>query len=73
MVRPEKFYRFKRNADSLQFFEDGVYCGTLPLRVLCRMAKEKTRPRHNGIKAQTGGVEEQSEAASVGTSFKTNS
>ena len=41
MVRPKVEFRIQRNGNSLQFFHDGVYCGSLPLPLLCALAKQQ--------------------------------
>lgn len=39
MVRPVEEYRIQKNGKSVQFFESGEYCGSLPLKYLCALAK----------------------------------
>ena len=41
MVRPKVEFRFQRNGNSLQFFHNGVYCGSLALPLLCALAKQE--------------------------------
>lgn len=37
MARPSKLYVVKRNGESLQCYEDGVYLGSIPIKNLCLM------------------------------------
>ena len=39
MVRPTEEYRIQKNGKSVQFFEKGEYCGSLPIKFLCALAK----------------------------------
>lgn len=39
MARPSVEFKVKRNGSSLQFYEKGDYCGSLPIKYLCRLAK----------------------------------
>ena len=39
MVRPTEEYRIQKNGKSVQFFEQGEYCGSLPIKFLCALAK----------------------------------
>lgn len=41
--RPKKKYSFKRNYDSLQFYELGEFCGSVPLKELCEIARNKKK------------------------------
>ena len=45
-MRPRKRFKVKRNADSLQFYDDGDYCGSLAIKELCQLAREKLMVRH---------------------------
>lgn len=41
MVRPKIEFRIQRNGNSLQFFHNGDYCGSLPLPLLCALARQE--------------------------------
>jgi len=45
-MRQLKRYKYKRNGDSLQLYERGVYCGSLPLKLLCQKARERNLNKH---------------------------
>lgn len=39
MGRPKKEYRISRNGNSIQLYENGEYCGSLPVAWLCELAR----------------------------------
>ncbi len=39
MGRPKKEYAIRRNGNSVQVYENGGYCGSLPLAKLCELAR----------------------------------
>ena len=39
MGRPKKEYAIRRNKNSVQLYENGEYCGSLPLVRLCALAR----------------------------------
>lgn len=43
MARPKVEYKVKRNGMSLQFFERGDYCGSIPIKFLCQLARTQNR------------------------------
>lgn len=61
MPRPKKPIRIKENADSLQFFENGVYVGSFSLKKLLCQLKERngTAQEKPPITAQNPKLESQ--------------
>lgn len=42
-MRPPKQYKVKRNGDSLQFYDGADYCGSIPIKYLCELARVQNR------------------------------
>lgn len=38
-MRPRKEYRIRKNGDSIQLLENGVYVGSISLKTLCHLIK----------------------------------
>lgn len=41
MARPKKEYKIQRNGNSVQLIEGSDYCGSLPIAMLCELARNK--------------------------------
>ncbi len=52
MSRPSKKYKLKRNGDSVQFFEEGEYLGSIPFKVLCLLARNRSGYGTDHLEAQ---------------------